>query len=244
MRMPGRGIRLKYLDEASAWLSYDLISSCEDEHAGSRLAIRAACVSSASKSAAERPVRDPGAGADRRRPVGPRAHRAQAREVREQDMALDEVMQRYWSPGVHGPKPAWARSRCRKPSAAMGRAGSRASCHRPAKLVLGHRRKGTVRDRTIRIRKATSRCARICTSCARWPRLLGRRASWPSATKTTPTAPGRCSSPFMRRPVRRACRGRPSSRNHSSSRRAPRSGPPDRDRRMQLFRGDDPCGDA
>ncbi|WP_127088337.1 terminase large subunit domain-containing protein [Aquabacter cavernae] len=25
---------LKYLDEASAWLSYDLISSCEDEHAG------------------------------------------------------------------------------------------------------------------------------------------------------------------------------------------------------------------
>lgn len=146
---------LKYLDEASSWLSYDLISSCEDEHAGDAAGYQGG-------------VCFVGVDIGRRNDlfviqvleqIGDVLWDRERIELKrakfaEQDMALDDVMQRYLV------------GRVCMDQTGMGEKPVEDAQHRygtsrvegvlftgPAKLVLATAGKQRFEDRTIRIRE-------------------------------------------------------------------------------------------
>ncbi|GAB7078847.1 hypothetical protein JCM14635_05200 [Megalodesulfovibrio paquesii] len=108
---------LKWLDEASAWLSYDLINSVEHDAAGEPDHYQGGpCYIGVDIGRAQGPVRHLGPGAGGRRLLGARAHHAAAGDLQGTGCPAGRVPSTStpWS-GAAWTRPAWAKSPWKTP---------------------------------------------------------------------------------------------------------------------------------
>lgn len=184
---------LQWLDEASAWLSYDLINAVEHERAG------------IAQNYAGGPCY---VGVD----IGRRHYLfviwvleevgdvLWTREIitrrgasfAEQDGLLDDVFRRYRVLRCCMDQTGMGEKPWKTPATVTAAAAWKGFCsHRPASWPWPRWASRPLRTDACASRKGTRHCAATCTNCKRWPALRARPALWPTPTAgAMQTVPG------------------------------------------------------